>query len=80
MAKYLVAMAHGGKIATMVADIPEDYDFSKDYNPNSRTADFDNLKQILRDQVPSGFHKCCWMLNKDERQYTKIIAISKLGE
>lgn len=75
---YLVTLRNRDKTATMVVNLPANYDFCHDIHLPSATAHFMPLKLKCKEQVPSGFHDCCWMLRESEIEATKVIAISKL--
>lgn len=80
--KYLVTLFVGGSrpdAATIVVDLPEDYDFSQDIHEPSHTAHFKNLKRICQEQMPSGFHDAAWMLRDLTVDRAQVIAVSKLG-
>lgn len=75
---YLVTLKHNSHVATIVVDVPEDYDFSEDVHLPSRTGHFTKLKQLCQEQVPSGFHGTHWMLQPMQIEHTMVVAVSKL--
>lgn len=76
--QHLVTLMHNDRVATVVVDIPDGYDYAKDIHLPSCTGHFTNLKLLCQEQVPSGFHEAFWMLRPAQLEHTNVIAISKL--
>lgn len=75
---YLVSLSHNDKIASMVADLPDDYSPADDVHLPSCSGEFTRLKQLLKERCPSGFHDCYDMLYHCNWDFVNVIAISKL--